>query len=83
MIFGTILVSCSGIALPILAGVWLMPKSAIRPVATSRHGAQSAWLLSRRLLSRRAHRYLGWLSTAVLHRHLSGSAAPSSTVRYG
>lgn len=78
MTFGPIVVSMTGIALPILAGLWLMPKGDRRAAVDLSRSAAGAWLLLRRI---RAH--LGALSTAVRQRHLSGGVAPGSTVRYG
>jgi hypothetical protein len=78
MMFGTIVVSMSGIALPILAGVLLMPKGEGQPAAASRRGAHGPWLLLRQ-----CRLYLGSLSAAARQRHLHGSVTRSSTVRYG
>ena len=78
MTFGPILVSLSGIALPILAAVVLMPKGGLQSSVASNQTAPGPWLLLRQ-----ARRRLGGLSAAVRQRHLDGSVAPSSTVRYG
>ena len=78
MTFGPILVSTIGIALPILAGVWLMPRGESLAVATSPQPERSP-----SLLLRQTRRYLEWLSTAVHQWHLPGSIGPSSTVRHG
>jgi hypothetical protein len=78
MMFGTIVVSMSGIALPVLAGVLLMPRSESQRVVTSPHGEQRPWLPLRR-----SRGYLNALSAAIRQRHLPGSVAPGSSVRYG
>jgi hypothetical protein len=71
--FGTLVVSLTGIALPILAGMWFTPRS---------EGNASAVLLpivanarrNGRKLRRRGTHYLGSLGAAVRPRHLPSSA---------
>jgi hypothetical protein len=77
MIFGTIVVSMTGTALPVLTGVWLMPRSISPPVGTSPRSVGGQWLLLRR-----SRRCLEWLSTAVRQCHLPGSNRPASTVHH-
>ena len=78
MTFGPILVSTIGIALPVLAAVWLTPRGESLAVATSPQPDRSP-----SLLLRQTRRYLAWLSTTVHQWHLPGSIGPSSTVRHG
>ena len=76
--FGTILVSMSGIALPVLVGILFVPRGESQPFAAApRHTAGASVLL------RQCRMHLGRLSAAVHQRHLPGSVASSSTVRYG
>jgi hypothetical protein len=77
---GAILVSMTGMALPVLAGIWLMPRCESQaliaaPQIWSQIG-RSQWLRQGRL-------YLGSLSAAVRQRHLPGSIAHSSAGRAG
>jgi hypothetical protein len=78
MTFGPLLVSTMGIALPVLAAIWLMPRGESLAVATSPQPERSPSLLLRRW-----RRYLEWVGTAVHQWHLPGSIGPSSTVRHG
>jgi hypothetical protein len=78
MMYGTILVSTIGVVLPVVAGVWLMPRGESSPVATSAQWERSQWALS--LLSRRCRE---WLSAAVRQSHVHGSIGPSATIRHG
>ena len=78
MMFGSILVSMIGIALPIVAGVWLMPSGESLSVATSPQRERSQWLLLRQ-----SRRYREWLSAAVRQWPVHGSIGPSSTIRHG
>jgi hypothetical protein len=76
MMYGTILVSIIGVGLPIVAGIWLMPRGESSPIAASTQRSQ--WVLS--LLSRRCRE---WLSAAVRQSHVHGSIGPSATIRHG
>jgi hypothetical protein len=78
--FGTILVSMTGIALPILLGVWFMPRSDSNVLAA----APQIWLQGKRgQWLRQGRGHLGSLSAAVRPRHLSGSIAQTSAGRAG
>ncbi len=78
--FGAILVSMTGMALPVLAGIWLMPRSESQALAAApqiwSQIRRSQWLRQGRL-------YLGSLSAAVRQRHLPDSIAHSSAGRAG
>jgi hypothetical protein len=76
--FGTILVSMGGIALPVLAGLCVMPKGERQPGAASLRGEQGTWLLLRQF-----REYLGTLRTAIRRRHMPGGVEPTSSIRYG
>ena len=77
---GAVLVSMTGMALPVLAGIWLMPRGESQAlVAAPQFWSQigrSQWLRQGRL-------YLGSLSAAVRQWHLPGSIAHSSAGRAG
>jgi hypothetical protein len=75
--FGTILVSMSGIVLPVLVGSLFVPRGESQPFAAARR-EQGPWVMLRQ-----CRMHLGRLSAAVHHRHLTVGGAPSSTVRYG
>jgi hypothetical protein len=82
MMFGTILVSMTGIALPILAGVWLTPQSkgmlfAAIPQMLS-HRSRAQWLLLRQ-----SYRCLGLLSNAILKGHLPDRIVAFSADSFG
>jgi len=74
--FGAIFVSMTGMALPVLAGLWLMPRSESQALAAAPQIGRSQWLRQGRL-------YLGSLSAAVRQRELPGSIAHSSAGRAG
>ena len=71
--FGTLVVSFTGIALPILAGVWFTPRSEGNVFAVLSPIVANARRDGRKLL-RRSHHYLGSLGAAVRPRHLPSSA---------
>jgi hypothetical protein len=71
--FGTLVVSLTGIALPILAGVWFTPRSegnALDVLSPIVAGARR----DGRLLRRRGTHYLGSLAATLRPRHLPSSA---------
>jgi hypothetical protein len=78
MMFGSVLVSMIGIALPIVAGVWIMPRGERVSVADSQQRIRGEWLLLRQ-----CRRYHGWMSAAIRQWPVLGSIGPSSTIRHG
>jgi hypothetical protein len=78
IMFGIILVSMAGIALPILGGICLTPRVESQAFASEARGSRDlAPLFPRGLAS------LGALSAGFARRHWNGGAAASSSVRYG
>ncbi len=77
MTYRSVLVSIIGMALPVLAGVWLMPKNEARSAVNLAGRDPNQWLLL--WLSRSRE----WLNNAVRHGHLPGNGTPSTTVRHG
>jgi hypothetical protein len=71
--FETLLVSLTGIALPILAGMWFTPRSEGNAFAVLSPIVANARRNGRKL-RRRATHYLGSLGAAVRPRHLPSSA---------
>jgi hypothetical protein len=80
--FGTILVSMTGMALPVLAGMWLTPRSERSPFAAAIQ-IRAQGRRSQALLSRQTRRYLGSISAAYHQGHRHGGVAASSTTRFG
>jgi hypothetical protein len=78
MMFGTVLVSTIGIALPALAGVLLAPRSEGQPSAASPQIWSRIKRNQRRLLQQ-SHAYLASLNDTGRQRHLPGSIAHSSS----
>jgi hypothetical protein len=76
--FGTILVSLTGIALPILGGIWLTPRVESQAFASEAPGNRDLGLLFRRGAGA-----FGSLSLGLARRHWNGGGAASSSVRYG
>jgi hypothetical protein len=71
--FGTLVVSLTGIALPILAGVWFTPRSEGNAFAVLSPIVATAGRDGRKLLRLSQH-YLGSLSAAIRPRPLPSSA---------
>jgi hypothetical protein len=80
--FGTILVSMTGMALPVLAGMWLTPRSERPPFAAATQ-IRAQGRRSQALLLRQTRRYLGLIGTALRQEDRHGSVATSSTTRFG
>lgn len=76
--FGPILVSMTGIALPILGGIWLTPRAETQAFASKVRGNRDLGPLLQR-----GPGSLGSLSIGFARRHWNGGAAASSSVRYG
>jgi hypothetical protein len=71
--FGTLVVSFTGIALPVLVGVWFTPRGEGSALAVLSPIVALAGRDGRRLL-RRGTDYLGSLGAAIRPRHLPSSA---------
>jgi hypothetical protein len=75
--FGSIFVSMIGIALPIVVGVWIMPRGESVLVADLPQRERSEWLLLRQ-----GRRYHAWVSAAIRQWPVHGSIGSSSTIRH-
>jgi hypothetical protein len=73
----SVLVSMIGIVLPVLAGIWLMPKSEAPLAINLSEHEPNQWLLLSFSRSRE------WLNSVVCQWHLPGSSVPASTGRHG
>jgi hypothetical protein len=75
---GTIFVSLMGIALPILAGVWLMPRGEGETFINVLITERNPWPALRR-----GWHYVGGLGAAVRGGHMPAGVTRPSSVRYG
>ena len=77
MMYGSVFVSMIGIALPVLTGVWLIPKSDAGPTVNLAGREPNRWFLLWFIQSRE------WLNNGVRQWLLPGSSGPSSTAHHG